>query len=181
MDRTSPHRCRDLDAPYRVSVRERRFAGVIAVHEGSVVLVRERHEHWGGAFWNIPSGQVESHETPALGAVRELAEETGLVVAPGELRLVGTSSTTNEQVRSLAWNYTTAINLPVVAVDDPDGLVLEARWFTRAEAIDLLRQLPYRPLADPVLAYLADSVQPSSHWLYETADADPIVTPLGER
>lgn len=156
-------------------MRVRRFAGVIAVHEDRIVLVREQRDHWGGAYWNIPSGMVESHETPVLGAVRELAEETGLVAAPDDLRLVGTSSTTSGEHRSLAWNFRTVISSPIIAVDDPDDSILEARWFTRDEAIDLLTRLPYRPLAEPVVAHLCERVEPGSHWLYETADADPVV------
>ncbi len=139
------------------------------------MLVREQHDHWGGDYWNIPSGMVESHETPVLGAVRELAEETGLVAAPDDLHLVGTSSTASGEHRSLAWNFTTVISSPIITVDDPDGSILEARWFTRDEAIDLLTRLPYRPLAEPVVAYLGERVEPGSHWLYQTADADPVV------
>ncbi|HSE08578.1 MAG TPA: NUDIX hydrolase [Nocardioidaceae bacterium] len=154
----------------------RRYAGVIAIHDGRIVLVRERHDHWGGAFWNIPSGKVESHETPVLGAVRELAEETGLVVAPGDLALVGTSSTTHGDHRSLAWNFATTVGDPALAVDDPDGLVLEARWFARDEAAALLRQLPYRPLAEPVVAYLTQSAEAGAHWFFDGAEAAPVVT-----
>lgn len=154
----------------------RRFAGVVAVHRQRIVLVRERHEHWGGEFWNVPSGMVEAHETPVLGAVRELAEETGLVVEPDALHLVGTSATTSDGSRSLAWNFTTVVERAAIAVDDPDGLIREARWFTREEAIDLLRRLPYRPLAEPLVAYLEGGAEPGVHWRYDTAESDPVVT-----
>ncbi len=86
-----PIRVRRLDDGYRARVEVRRVAGVIAVHDARIVLVRECHERWGGAFWNIPSGMVESRESPTLGAARELAEETGLLATPGDLHLVGTS------------------------------------------------------------------------------------------
>jgi 8-oxo-dGTP pyrophosphatase MutT (NUDIX family) len=59
-----------------------RYAGVLAFHDHRVVLVREAYPTWGGEFWNVPSGRVEDAETPAEGAARELAEETGLVVPP---------------------------------------------------------------------------------------------------
>jgi len=44
-----------------------------------------------GTFWLTPGGGLEPGESPAQGAARELAEETGLVVAADELGpVVGT-------------------------------------------------------------------------------------------
>jgi ADP-ribose pyrophosphatase YjhB (NUDIX family) len=144
----------------------RRFAGVLARHADAVVLVRESHAAWGGEFWNIPSGHVEEHETPVLGAARELAEETGLVVAPDRLRQVGTSSTTDGPHAFHAWNFTTEVEDPTLAVADPDGLIREARWFARDEAVEVLRRLPYRPLADPAIAVLLGEVATGTHWTF---------------
>ncbi len=159
-------------------MRERRFAGVIAFHKERIVLVRERYADWGGDHWNIPSGMVETHETPLLGAMRELAEETGLVVAQEALELMGTSSTTSGKGSYLAWNYTAIIGNADLAVNDPDGCILEARWFTREESIERLSRLPYRPIVEPVVAYLDGSVERGSHWVYDAVDADPVITPL---
>ncbi len=64
----------------------RRFAGVIAVHREQIVLVRERHDQWGGEFWNV--------------------------VAPDDLRLVSTSATASGPDRALAWNFTTVVDSP---------------------------------------------------------------------
>jgi 8-oxo-dGTP diphosphatase len=168
-----------LDGTVRL-VRVSRFAGVVALHHDRVALVRQRWDEYGQDFWTIPSGAVEAGETPAGGAVRELAEETGLVVAVGRLRLVSTSSTTHGDARMLAWNFTTTIDEPELAVADPDGLILQAHWFSRTEAVRLLDQLPYRPLREPVLAHLTDgrTQAPGSgwHWRYDTPHATPVVT-----
>lgn len=168
------------DAPgrYRADMRVRRFAGVIAVHQERVVLVREHYRHWDGEYWSIPSGMVESHERPVEGAARELAEETGLVVSTGDLELVGTSSTAGDNGRSLAWNYRVAVRDADLRVADPDGCILEARWFTLDESLARLSRLPYRPIAEPVVAYLTHRVGPGADWVYPAADADPVVTLL---
>ena len=43
-------------------------------------------------------------------------------------------------------------------VADPDGVVLEARFFSPAEAIDNLRANPWRFCSEPTVAYLEGSV-----------------------
>lgn len=143
-----------------------RYAGVIALHGGQVVLVREEYPAWGGEFWNIPSGRVEDGETPAAGAARELAEETGLVVAPQDLRQVSTVTTTYAGGELRAWNHVVEVATSDLRVDDPDGIIREARWFALDEAIALLTDLPYPPLAEPAVAYLRGDVPPGHHWAF---------------
>ncbi len=157
----------------------RRYAGVMALHGDRVALVLERHDWWGGAFWNIPSGRVEPHETPEAGAVRELAEETGLRCSSEALHLVSTSATTVDGRRSLAWNFVTWVDDPALAVSDPDGHILEACWFARASAIEVLSRLPYRPLSEPAVAHLSGRARAGVHWAYENAGSEPVVTPRG--
>jgi 8-oxo-dGTP diphosphatase len=143
-----------------------RFAGVLALHRGRVALVREEYPTWGGEFWNVPSGRIEDHETPAQGAARELAEETGLVVAPEQLLLVSTIVTTHGTHESRAWNHAVEVDVPGLRVADPDGIVREARWFEVAEAVEALALLPYRPLAEPAIAYLTGRAEPGREWTY---------------
>ncbi len=143
-----------------------RYAGVLAFHDGRVVLVREEYPAWGGEFWNVPSGRVEDGETPAEGAARELAEETGLVVAASELRLVSTVSTTYDTGETEAWNHVVDVSSPELLVDDPDGIIREARWFSRRDAIELLGELPYPPLSEPAVAYLRGDAPPGHHWTF---------------
>lgn len=155
-----------------------RFAGVLACRHGNVVLVREEHSRWGGEFWNLPSGMLDAHESPAAGAARELAEETGLRVAPSDLLLRTTCSTVVDGITVHAWNFEVHIEEPSIAVSDPDLLVQEARWFPVDAAIDLLRLLPYRPLAEPALAVLTGEAAPGTHWDFATPEADPVVSTL---
>lgn len=155
---------------------ERRFAGVLARHNGEVVLVRESHERWGGEFWNIPSGMVEAHEAPAEGAARELAEETGLVVPAHSLRLRTTTSVVLDGVRLHSWNFEVDVDDATVHVQDPDGLVQEARWFALDQAVALLRLLPYRPLADPAVAALTTEAAGTTHWVFPSPESAPQVS-----
>jgi len=66
-------------------VNPRLVATTIPVSEsGEVILIRRGFEP-GRGLWAQPGGFLEVDETPTEGAVRETLEETGLVVAPGEI------------------------------------------------------------------------------------------------
>lgn len=154
-----------------------RYAGVLARYGDQVLLVREEYPAWGGAHWNVPSGRVEEHETPDQGACRELAEETGLVVAPADLVLVATSSVVGPGNVSHAWTFTAAVEDPVLDVQDLDGLIQDARWFPVGEAVAVLRQLPYRPLSEPAVAVLDGRTgNDGGHWAYSGPKAEPVLT-----
>jgi ADP-ribose pyrophosphatase YjhB (NUDIX family) len=51
---------------------------------GRLLLVRRANEP-GRGLWSLPGGRVEPGENDAAALVREMAEETGLVVQPGDL------------------------------------------------------------------------------------------------
>lgn len=67
------------------------FACTLLVDSRGWVLLQERDEHAPIApeRWAASGGHVEPGESFLEAAVRELREETGLVVAPEELQLVG--------------------------------------------------------------------------------------------
>jgi len=51
---------------------------------GRILLVRRRNDP-GSGLWSVPGGRVEPGETDTQAVIREMAEETGLVVEPGTL------------------------------------------------------------------------------------------------
>lgn len=58
-------------------------AAAVITHEGRVLLGRRSVEE-GSLVWQFPAGEVEADEPTEDAAVRETAEETGLIVAPVE-------------------------------------------------------------------------------------------------
>jgi len=61
--------------------------GGVLIRDGRVLLIRRGKEPLRGR-WVIPGGTVELGETLEQALVREMAEETGLEVTPGELLTV---------------------------------------------------------------------------------------------
>jgi 8-oxo-dGTP diphosphatase len=60
---------------------------VIKDNLGRLLLIQRGHEP-GKGLWSVPGGRIEDGESDADALVREVREETGLIVAPG--RLIGT-------------------------------------------------------------------------------------------
>lgn len=58
--------------------------GAVLIHEGKVLLIRRGKEPLRGR-WVVPGGTVEVGETLEEALVREIQEETGLVVRPLEV------------------------------------------------------------------------------------------------
>jgi 8-oxo-dGTP diphosphatase len=140
---------------------ERPIVGVLAVviREDRVLVVRRANPPMSGR-WGFPGGVLELGETVAQGAMRELAEETGVTAeAAGPLTVIDTIDRDKEgRVR---YHYTLVAVIGTwqsgegVAGDDAD----EVAWLTRAEIVE--QGLPTAPalllLIDLALARCGDA------------------------
>jgi ADP-ribose pyrophosphatase YjhB (NUDIX family) len=106
--------------------------GAVVVDEGRVLLVRRGTEPLKG-HWTLPGGLVELGEPLLAAVVREVREETGLIVEPLELiELLDRIHREGERVR---YHYVIADYLCRVAggtlraASDADAV----RWVERAE------------------------------------------------
>jgi len=106
--------------------------GAVVVDQGRVLLVRRGAEPLKG-HWSIPGGMLELGEPLTGGVVREVQEETGLVVEPVELvELLDRIHREGERVR---YHYVIADYLcrvtggTLLAASDADAV----RWVERAE------------------------------------------------
>lgn len=72
-------------------------ASVLCVKDGKVLLVKQYRYAYQKAIYEIPAGKLNPGEDPALTAVRELKEETGMVAKVKKLyTLYPTPGYTNE-------------------------------------------------------------------------------------
>lgn len=121
--------------------------GALIEREGRVLLVRE------DGRWLLPGGQVESGESHAEALTRELREETGLDVSPGDLRAVTEVDLVNDGERvgfcfaiyEATLDEETGRGAPEPVVTDDPGLPGEdieaVEWFETLPQDTLDREL----------------------------------------
>jgi len=106
--------------------------GAVVVHEGHILLVCRGTEPLKG-HWTLPGGLLELGESVVEGVVREVREETGLIVEP--LELVELIDRIVRETGRVRYHYVIAdylcrvIGGELCAASDAD----QVRWVERAE------------------------------------------------
>jgi 8-oxo-dGTP diphosphatase len=102
----------------------------------SVLLIQRAHDPFAGA-WALPGGFVDAGERVYDAAVRELAEETGIVAGP--LTLLGVYDTPGRDPRgwTVSVTYLERLDAEVPAQGGDDASLAE--WF----ALDALPELAF--------------------------------------
>lgn len=146
----------------------------LIVSEAGLLLVRNRRRN-GAHDWSPPAGVIEEGEAVLDGLRREVEEETGLQVTQWE----GPIYEVRCEAPDLGWRLRAEAHLAVayrgeLHVDDPDGIVVEARWVREAECAPMLEQChPW--VREPLAAWLAEpwGAAGRSTFRFHVAGADP--------
>jgi ADP-ribose pyrophosphatase YjhB (NUDIX family) len=101
--------------------------GLAYDEQGRLLLIRRANDP-GRGLWSLPGGRVEPGEDDAAALVREMAEETGLVVQPGDL--VGRVRRGRYDIADYRCHV---VGGTLVAGDD----ALDARWCDSAALLEL--------------------------------------------
>ena len=138
----------------------------VVERDGAILLVRQQaKDDPEGGWWVLPGGVVEAGESLESALRRELREETGLsMTAP--TRLLFTVEC-NSPFNGLTFVFgVDAADGEVPGELDPDGIVKEAAWVPKDDALVRLAAVPYRRYAEPV-AVLSGGAPEGSLWTYE--------------
>jgi len=106
--------------------------GAVVVHQGRVLLIRRGTEPLKG-HWSLPGGLLELGESLAAGVIREVREETGLLVEP--IELIELLDRIHRQADRVRYHYVIADYLcrvvggRLLAASDADAV----RWVERAQ------------------------------------------------
>lgn len=128
----------DFRAPAQ---RDQDFLGAFAVLErdGAILMVQNERQidGRGQLVWDLPGGQVEPGELLGEALVRELREETGLLVTPGRLLFLQEGEKWRGGRRRYAWR---SFFFAAEATGTPTagGEVLAVRFVERSAVAPLL-------------------------------------------
>ncbi len=133
--------------------------------DGQVLIVQNKRRN-GETDWSTPGGVIDPGEAPHEALTREVLEETGLVVQAWSepIYLVQViAPTLGFKLDVIAFE---AISFSgEIAIDDPDGIVIDAEFVHPTAAIDRMHSAP-RWVAEPFGAYLREGVDDGRRFGY---------------
>lgn len=93
-------------------------------------------------LWCLPGGGVEPGQSLPENLIREVFEETGLIVTVGEPILINEFHDPVSGFHQVEVHFRTSLTAgDTVVLEDPEGIVNRFRWVGRAE----LRHLRHKP------------------------------------
>ena len=137
------------------------MAGAVIEGPNGVLLVRNRRRD-GSLDWSPPGGVIAPGEEVRLGLAREILEETGLMVTGWE----GPIYKADAVAVDLGWHLRAEVHRAVTYVgflrpDDPDGIVVDARFIPLAACAVMLEDAhPW--VVEPLAAWLAERWGPDA-------------------
>jgi ADP-ribose pyrophosphatase len=126
----------DGSTDYREIVRHHGGAGVCAIRDGKICLVRQYRVALGRMSLEIPAGKLDADEDPAVCAARELTEETGLVADKLELlaNTAGAPGFNDEKTRIFV-----AHGLKQGEARPDDGEFVDVVWIPVEDMVEAIR------------------------------------------
>lgn len=123
-----------------------RSVGIVVRRPGDRAVLAHRRADWKDVWpgrWDIAFGGVCGvGEDAVVAAVRELAEEAGLVVSPSALRLLGSNRYEDDDVSAVATIFEVDHGGPFTFAD---GEVEEVEWVPFGSLVGFLATHPHCP------------------------------------
>lgn len=155
-------------------MREWLVGGALVLDGDRLLLVGNRRRN-GSVDWTPPGGVIEVHDGEGLldGLTREVEEETGLRVTSW----AGPRYSVTAEAPGLGWRLRAQIHLAAtwegeLVIDDPDGIVIDAR-FVDCPGCDGLLEGCHPWVREPLTAWLDERWEAEQRFGYHLDGADP--------
>ncbi|MDB4897910.1 MAG: Mut-like protein [Firmicutes bacterium] len=125
-------------------LRRHLSAGGLVLEDGYILLIRNRNGHWG-----LPKGHWEAGELLAETAVREVLEETGLLVEVGDLAFI--TEFRNMDAREHLVQFFFSARPTGGTLFPRPGEIYGVKWVPVAQVGEYIRWRPW--------------LEPLTHWL----------------
>lgn len=102
-------------------------------HDGNLLLLKRHRDDWGGGLWATPAGAIDPGETPESAVLREVLEETGLMLESAEYLGMHDLTMPHASARMRSFKATVRHPAPVVLRADEHE---EYRWFPLATLLE---------------------------------------------
>ena len=153
------------------TMRRWHVAAAIIESDGALLLVENRRRN-GATDWSTPGGVVEDDEETLAGLAREVIEETGITVRSwrGPVYKVETVAA------GLGWHLNVEVYEALdwhgeLFVDDPDGIVTDARFVPHAQCAPTLHDNAVW-VREPICQWLAERWIEPQMFRYEIEGVD---------
>jgi 8-oxo-dGTP diphosphatase len=130
-------------------------AAIMRDRQGRVLLVANDWQGLGRVRYTVPGGMVEHGETALQAVKREVIEETGLKIKKiNQLAYAVHIEDEQRGERTIVFAFDADWD-GLLNPRDPDGFIVEARFFAPDEAINKLGPVPMR---EPLMDYIQTGV-----------------------
>lgn len=130
-------------------------AAILLDSQGRVLLVGNDWQGHGRVRYTLPGGVVERGESTLDALTREVKEETGLeITSISHLAYAVHVEDRRRNDRAISFAFLARYQ-GLLNPRDPDGFIVEARFFPASEVRTIV---PIPPLRDPLVTYLEDRV-----------------------
>ena len=144
-------------------------AGAVVLASEQILLVRQSPGHSLEGLWTIPWGQLDPGESPSAAAVREAAEEGGVVVKVEGL--LGVQELPKPWLGMIGLLYLCS---HVEGTPSPDGRETDAARFFGVDELDEIRDS-----LEPLSEWLIGRVFAGDHELLKTRPSNPYAPSAG--
>lgn len=156
-----------------MTVRSWLVAGALIEGPEGILLVQNRRRD-GRVDWSPPGGVVDAGETLIDGLTREVAEETGLVVAAWRAEPL---YEIEAEAPDLGWSLRVEVHQADrvdghLSVDDPDGIVVDACYVAAGACVGHLTGSPPW-VREPLGAWLGERWDGTRSFRYHVEGTDP--------